>query len=164
MVLLALRIIKIHTWDLLHTLGRQTSLPWLVVGDFNEILCNEEKYGGPRRQAGIMLRFRETMVDCNLEDMGFVGSRFTWSNKYAKERLERGLSSSGWRNLFPHFRVVTLPPSKSDHSPILVEGRTEPFRFVHSKNLFRFEEMWITHVDCPRIIQRGCSQFPTIGW
>lgn len=77
-----------------------------------------------------MHRFKEALVDCNLEDLGFVGSRFTWSNKFTKERLDRGLSSSGWRALFPHFRVCTLPPSRSDHRPLFVGGRTEPFSFV----------------------------------
>lgn len=129
---------KIHTWNLMRTLGRQSPLPWLVVGDVNEVLCSEEKFGGLRRQDGPMLRFREALVDCNLEDMGFIGSRFTWSNKYTKEHLDRGLSSFDWRELFPHFRVITLPPSDSDHSPLLVEGRNESFHFVPSHKFFSF--------------------------
>lgn len=69
----------------MRTLGPQTTLTWLVVGDLNEILCNEEKSRGPRRQTSPLLRFRETLVDCNLEDVDFTGSTFTWSNKFTKE-------------------------------------------------------------------------------
>ncbi|XP_024164202.1 uncharacterized protein LOC112171222 [Rosa chinensis] len=34
-----------------------------------------------------MATFRRIMTDCGLMDMGFIGSRFTWSNKFTKERL-----------------------------------------------------------------------------
>lgn len=34
---------KVETWDLLRRLGRNNSLPWLVGGDFNDILFAHEK-------------------------------------------------------------------------------------------------------------------------
>jgi hypothetical protein len=34
---------KSLTWDLLCTLAAQSTLPWLVTGDFNEILSNADK-------------------------------------------------------------------------------------------------------------------------
>jgi hypothetical protein len=128
-----------------------------VVGDFNEILCNKEKSGGPKRQVGPMLRFRKALKDCSLEDLGYFGSVFTWSNKFTKERLDRGLCSAAWRGVFPHSRVLTLPPSQSDHCPILVEGSFEPFHYTRIPRLFHFEEMWTTHADCAQVIQRGWS-------
>lgn len=33
-------------WDLLRSLGSSIDLPWLVYGDFNEILFQHEKRGG----------------------------------------------------------------------------------------------------------------------
>lgn len=50
---------KALTWELTLALGQQSSLPWLMVGDFNEIICNEEKFGGPRLQIGLMLRLEK---------------------------------------------------------------------------------------------------------
>lgn len=55
----------------------QSSLPWLVAEDFNEILRNSEKIGGHLQGAAPMARFRSSLVDCNLVDMGYVGSKFT---------------------------------------------------------------------------------------
>lgn len=122
---------NVFTWDLMRTLGYHSNLPWLVVGDFNEILCNDDKSEGPRHHIGSIFRFREALVDCKLEHMGYFGGRFTWSNKFTKERLDKGLCSSKWGVLFPFSWVSTLPPSKLDHSLILVEGRTEPFCFAN---------------------------------
>ncbi|XP_062021002.1 uncharacterized protein LOC133737477 [Rosa rugosa] len=65
------------------------------------------------------------MTGCGLFDMGFVGSKYTWSNRYTKERLDRAFHSMHWRECFPFSRVVTLPPSDSDHCPLLIEVETK---------------------------------------
>ena len=80
---------RIETWDLLRTLASQSDSPWIVAGDYNEVLCLADKSGGPPRGAAQMNRFRQALVDCDLLDMGFVGARFTWANRHTKERLDR---------------------------------------------------------------------------
>lgn len=40
---------KYLTWQRLRTLKAQHNLPWLLLGDFNEILFNDEKEGGNPR-------------------------------------------------------------------------------------------------------------------
>jgi hypothetical protein len=52
-----------------------------------------EKLGGAIRSEAQMERFRSTLVDCNLGDLGYCGSKYTWSNKqdsgaFVKERLD----------------------------------------------------------------------------
>lgn len=64
-----------------------------MVGDFNEIMSNDEKSGGVPRAMAPMQLFRQTMADCDLHDMGYVGSRYTWPNKFTKERLDRSFAS-----------------------------------------------------------------------
>ncbi|XP_040369229.1 uncharacterized protein LOC112183841 [Rosa chinensis] len=50
----------------------QVNLPWLITGGFNEILCVADTSGGPPRNSAMMMRFREALADCNLEDMGVI--------------------------------------------------------------------------------------------
>jgi hypothetical protein len=47
---------KDNTWKLLRTLSAQSNLPWLCMGDFNEILFDYEKegvYSGPAVHGGL---------------------------------------------------------------------------------------------------------------
>lgn len=69
-----------NTWRLLRTLHAQVNLPWLCLGDFNEILFVGEKEGGPTRAQGCMEAFRRCLEHCEREDLGFVGDPFTWRN------------------------------------------------------------------------------------
>ncbi|XP_062010480.1 uncharacterized protein LOC133726849 [Rosa rugosa] len=109
-----------------------------------------------------MARLRQALVDCELIDMGFVGPRFTWSNRFTKERLDRACQNVQWRELYPFSRCITLPLSRFDHCPLLIEMYPEPAILIRTPKLFRFEEMWLQHTDCMKVVQQGWM-LPTIG-
>ena len=80
-------------------------------GDFNELLAISEKVGGSDRFFIGMFQFREAVDDCDLVDLGFSGSCFTWNNRRdgvdsIQERLDRFLADtsvgSGNRNRYPY--------------------------------------------------------------
>jgi hypothetical protein len=48
-------------------------LLWLCVGDFNETLHANEKFGGARRSERQMEGFREAVAVCGFSDLGFIG-------------------------------------------------------------------------------------------
>ncbi|XP_074299050.1 uncharacterized protein LOC141630070 [Silene latifolia] len=50
------------SWELLRVLGRQSTLPWMCIGDYNEILYADE---------------------CGLVDVRYEGYAFTWDNGQA---------------------------------------------------------------------------------
>ena len=51
--------------------------PWMVIGDFNEILLASEKVGGTPVDYRRIARFAEWVQDCHLIDLGSKGPRFT---------------------------------------------------------------------------------------
>ncbi|KAL4378623.1 hypothetical protein GQ457_02G019560 [Hibiscus cannabinus] len=53
--------VHMKTWQLLDRLKAQSDLPWLVGGDINEILQNNEKQGGRRRPNYLIQHFREAL-------------------------------------------------------------------------------------------------------
>ena len=59
-------------WSNLHDLDRQANLPWLVAGDFNEILYSHEKEGGNIRPVKMMENFWDVLAYCSLEDLSFT--------------------------------------------------------------------------------------------
>ncbi|XP_061993825.1 uncharacterized protein LOC133711745 [Rosa rugosa] len=152
-----------RTWQLIETLAAQTCfLPWLMAGDFNEVWARKDKSGGPPRALAAMTKFRRTMTGCGFRDMGFVGSRFTWSNRYTKERLDRAFQTNQWRSRFPYSKVLTLSPSESDHSPLLIEAYMAPRVKRRLNRPFRFKECWFEKEECTNIVKQGWA-LPTTG-
>lgn len=69
-----------RTWDLLLRLHDESSLPWFIGGNFNEILNEGEKVGGCSRTPRQMANFNTVLSTCGLDDLGYEGHQFTWSN------------------------------------------------------------------------------------
>ncbi|XP_061998932.1 uncharacterized protein LOC133716229 [Rosa rugosa] len=136
--------VRSNLWKYLERLAFTHHLPWIFMGDFNELYsCVDKNFGTISGRIGGLKHW----VDSNfLIDMGFLGSCDTWSNNRIKERLDRAFCTCDWRTHFPEAFIRHLPKMKSDHCPILLQ--------LHSNNYvnrrvtpFRFQAMWLTHCD-----------------
>jgi hypothetical protein len=124
---------------------------WLLFGDFNLVLTNEEKLGGNPLDPILTFSFRNTMNHCDLQDLGYNGNIFTWTNKHQGDsqiqcRLDRFLATSDWISLFPNYSNQHLLRYKSDHCPIsLVFSTVSNNRNSHT-NYYqkKFEQVWTT--------------------
>ena len=67
-------------WSNLAKIVQLENLPWLLLGDFNEVLYGEDKLGGRRVNLNRALEFKDCLNACNLLDLGFSGPKFTRSN------------------------------------------------------------------------------------
>lgn len=61
-------------WSILESLGRTNQLPWLYIGDYNEITRQFENFGGRLRPGRHIDRFRRFINICGFHDLGFIGS------------------------------------------------------------------------------------------
>lgn len=66
--------------------------------------------------------------------MGYIGSKFTWSNKRQgraniQERLDWGFSNADWKILFLHASISHLMAAQLDHKPLLL-STTKNFPYV----------------------------------
>lgn len=64
----------------------------MIIGDFNEILHEKEKWGGNQFNASKAKACLHFIARSNLIDLGYFGPKFTWTNKHrglahVKERL-----------------------------------------------------------------------------
>ena len=130
---------KSKAWSKLRLLNSDPGIPWLCVGDFNEITRQDEKLGGAWRYHNQMQLFRDVINKCSFMDLGFVGSKFTWARHFKDrrsiwERLDRGLANNGWFLKFPGARVHHLHCNSSDHCPLLIV--LAPLTFLRGKNHF----------------------------
>lgn len=58
--------------------------------------------------------------DCEFNDLGFIGRWFTWErgrflSTNIRERLDKGVSSLDWMNLFSGYQVEHLSRTFSNH-------------------------------------------------
>ncbi|KAM1376755.1 hypothetical protein PS1_038740 [Malus domestica] len=74
----------------------------LLIGDFNDNLCNDEKEGGNYRPAVSLRDFRNFMAREELMDLGYEGYPFTWRNNREsmpiQQRLDRGMATMGCKS------------------------------------------------------------------
>ena len=57
---------KYKTWDRIRGIHTQNFMPWLIMGDLNEILYAHEKEGGNIRPERFRKAFQDTLEDCGL--------------------------------------------------------------------------------------------------
>ena len=81
------------SWQLLDFLKNQNTMPWIVFGDFNEIMWSNEKSGWLDRNANQMADFRDCLNRCELVDLGFIGQKFTWCNGRGGEQRTKDRKS-----------------------------------------------------------------------
>lgn len=65
------------SWNLLRNLAAQSSLSWVILGDFNDILRESEKRGRNRQPGWMINFFRVTMFGCGVSDLSLEGYPFT---------------------------------------------------------------------------------------
>lgn len=72
---------------------------------------------------------------------------------HTKLRLDRALATTSWSDIFPRTRVRVLPPSMSDHSPLLLQASASPIVHHQGFHRFRFESYWLQHPECDQVVQ-----------
>ncbi|CAA7045733.1 unnamed protein product [Microthlaspi erraticum] len=65
-------------WNTLMAKTEGRELPWFLTRDFNEILDNSEKVGGPARAESSFVDFRSFMSACDLYDLKHTGNFLSW--------------------------------------------------------------------------------------
>ena len=117
--------------------------PWIVQGDFNEILSGwEHSVEDVSHDSQGMQDFQDTVKYCSLLDMSYQGPRFTWCNKRENgiicKKLDRTLMNEVWMRQFPQSYCVFEAGGCSDHQRCRIIVKTElmkpkkPFRFVNA--------------------------------
>ncbi|XP_059311003.1 uncharacterized protein LOC132062446 [Lycium ferocissimum] len=135
------RIERIELWEPLYHLASDMTLPWLVGGDFNVITDEKEMYGGMPVTLNEVEDFRHCIQTCNLTDLGYKGSIFTWWNgrgaeDYVFKRLDRCLGNFEFQQ----------------HSPLLLECKQQVQQF---KKSFKFLNFWTKHETFLEVVKEN---------
>lgn len=78
---------------------------WSLVGDFNDLLHNGEKVGGPSREEKFFQPFVDMIKACEMKELPSKGNALTWGGRRYKLwiqcQLDRIFGNKEWFKLFP---------------------------------------------------------------
>ncbi|XP_056690230.1 uncharacterized protein [Spinacia oleracea] len=141
-------------WDDLSSFYANTTLPWLLIGDFNELLSPIDKLGGNPIHSHQCKRLPTFLSNHQAVDVPCVQTAYSWkSNQDSSllERIDRAIVDSHFYNLFPKSTVKYGIFSVSDHAPVIFDSNSE---YIHSNRLFRFNNMWTLDQDSHDIVKK----------
>ncbi|GJU19992.1 RNA-directed DNA polymerase, eukaryota [Tanacetum coccineum] len=132
---------KRELWNYLQTFISRWDGETVLMGDFNEVRTERERFGSLFNQQGATA-FNHFISSNSLIDPPLDGYSFTWSHKHAKKmsKLDRFLISEGLFDTFPHLSAICLDKNLSDHRPILLRES----RLDYGPTPFRFFQSWIS--------------------
>jgi hypothetical protein len=152
-------------WSTLCDLKATTTLPWFIMGDFNEALWQHEHFSVCPRPESQMAAFRDTLMICELKDLGFSGLPFTYDNRRSgrnnvRVRLDRAVADDRWRNIYTDVSVVHLVSPCSDHCPVLVQLDKEN-RTIQGRKCLHYEILWERDNGLPEVIKNAWAGLGT---
>ncbi|KAL3716688.1 hypothetical protein ACJRO7_008301, partial [Eucalyptus globulus] len=138
--------------DLIQTSGTLSSVPWIVVGDFNAIRDPSDRVGGTNAWIPAFDEFRDCLVQAGLDDLRFTGFRYTWSTSSGinrkQRKIDRVLVNGCWNSVFSFSKAAFLPPGISDHTPMVIKVMPTP----RSSKPFKFFNFWMSHPEFSRMV------------
>ncbi|XP_062081094.1 uncharacterized protein LOC133785895 [Humulus lupulus] len=156
------RLERQKSWDLIRSFGAISLVSWCILGDFNNVLSNDDKRGEILYPNWLLESFQQVIFYFELVDLDLKGCPFTWergngTKNWIEVRLGHAFVSLAWLSLFQEVQLSNPAYSSSDHCPILVEHTRRPFD--HVTHSFRFENAWLRGPLCGQIISSVWDAF-----
>ncbi|XP_074292147.1 uncharacterized protein LOC141619002 [Silene latifolia] len=116
--------------------------PWVVMGDFNNVLAKCERIGSEVTNAE-MKDFEECVDNCGLVDLSAPSAFFTWNNKHKPRamvfsRLDKTMVNDDRLVQFPDTSTMFHLESLFDHCPCTLQENTKKGMDI------RYFNMWGT--------------------
>ena len=150
-------------WDILISFALTKNSPWILTGDFNEIVDNSEKSGGPERAEGSFGAFRSMLTSCDLFDLKHTGISLSWRGRQLTHlvycRLDRALVNPAWSDCFPTGRCHYLNFDTSDYRPLITVFDSSNRRRNH---LFRYDSRLKDNDEVKNLIAEVWNADPTL--
>ena len=129
-----------------------------MLGDFNEVLSGDDKFGRNGVNLNRALEFKECLDECNMLDLGFASSKYTWTNSRHStdlilKMIDRCFANLSWRTLYSDATVTHLPRIWLDHCSVLLE-LCRPY-VCNLIKPFCFQTMWLLHPEFPSVVQHA---------
>lgn len=141
-------------WDQLVSKSFVREDAWFITGDFNDLLSNVEKEGGPERPEGSFTDLRTFFSESDLFDLQHSDDPLPWrgqrGNHLVRCRLDRDASNTLWAENFPSARCQYLEADlSSDHKPLMSFFDNGVRR---RRGLFRYDRRLCKNEEAKKVI------------
>ena len=155
---------RVSLWEKIKELSNSSRLsqsPWIILGDFNQVLSVSEIYS--LSQPIYCIQGMEDLNEClaasGVFDLTYRGCYFTWTNKSPtnpkSRKLDRALINEAWLERYPDSNAYFDAPGSSDHSPCLISlGTSTSIR----KTRFLYYNMFSSHPDFLKLLEEAWRQ------
>lgn len=137
--------------------------PWMLLGDFNNITCIQEKWGGIQSVNANLNKFVDFLNNKGLISLQDSGVPFTWTNKHNDdslifEILDRVVANSYWFELHSSYVLHNYPILGSDHNSMFLDIIVSPVN--RRRKCFKFEVRWNLHPEFKQFVKGAwkCSE------
>ncbi|GFY92846.1 hypothetical protein Acr_08g0012420 [Actinidia rufa] len=138
-------------WDSLRRYNSQT--PWMLLGDFNNVLSPEERINGSPVSMHEIRDFKACCYDLGLSDLRSSGAFHTWTNNSVWCKLDRAMVNNAWfQKGLTAQAIFDFPGKFSDHSPCIVTLFGENDR---GASPFKFFNMWVNHESFQDLVRNS---------
>ncbi|XP_028554798.1 uncharacterized protein LOC114580674 [Dendrobium catenatum] len=129
-------------WQQLCSNTPTPDLPWIIMGDFNCCIFQNEKTGGSPLYFSRMGDFNSFIYANHLIDLSSTSLFYTWFNQQIENsihiKLNKALVNEAWIAKYPLSYYFVDKPMCSDHSPIVLkDGSSKTI-----SNRFQFKNFW----------------------
>jgi len=97
---------------------------WLILGDFNLILCAQDK-NNARLNVPMINRFQSNIDNLELARIELRGKKYTWCNDQQSPtmtKIDHFFASTDWLEIFPRSELCALASLGSDHNALFLQG------------------------------------------
>lgn len=141
-----------NMWRELGDIAAAQNRPWVIMGDFNAILCASDRMNGTTVQEAEVKDFRQFLADNDMVEMKSFGRDFTWTNGHLMSIIDHIIVNAEWMTNMTNMY----------HSPLLIDfgGGTrdgpKPFKFLnclakHPTFMELVKAQWKIHVNATQL-------------
>ncbi|XP_022868499.1 uncharacterized protein LOC111388067 [Olea europaea var. sylvestris] len=137
-------------WNNIMDLHANVSLPWMILGDFNNVLKFDKNSNGAEVTPYEIKDFANCCLRVGLTDVRSIGCLYTWIDNSTWSKIDKVMVNDIWVQNGAYVFPDLLPfRCLFDHSPCIVSIHD---RMVNTRKSFKFFNRWTNHEDFNDII------------
>lgn len=138
-------------WERLQRIAIDREGPWMMTGDFNELVDPTETKGGAFRKESECIEFQQTLRIYGMWEKRHAGYRYGIRNEVLVQcRLDRTVANQEWMEMFPESQARYLKKIFSDHSRLITSMMGESWKQWAS---FKFDQRWIKRKGFRKVVE-----------